>query len=126
MEPNTLPPQSQVTEPAPAAPAPQQPVPQAPPEEEEPQARGVEVKISATGNCWLGVNIDGKEDFSGLIRPGESKEFLGEEKITVTLGSAGAVEVTINGEVQPPLGRVGDVVTFEAVKDTSEAIITRR
>ncbi|WP_406678481.1 helix-turn-helix domain-containing protein [Moorella sp. ACPs] len=120
------PPQPQVTEPAPVTPAPQQPVTQPPPVGTTPQVQGVEVKVRASGDCWMGAEVDGKKDFAGILKAGESRVLQGKEKITVTLGSAGAVEVTINGQVQPPLGRVGDVVTFEATKDSSQAKITRK
>jgi hypothetical protein len=36
------------------------------------------------------------------------------------------VEVTVNGEVQPALGQVGDVVTFEATKDASQVKIIKK
>ncbi|CEP68708.1 Domain of unknown function DUF4115 [Moorella glycerini] len=115
-----------VTEPAPVTPEPQQPVAQPPPAATTPRAQGVEVKIRASGDCWVGVTIDGKNDFTGTLKAGENKVFQGKEKIIVTLGSAGAVEITVNGQVQPPLGRVGDVVTFEATKDSNQARITRK
>lgn len=112
-----------VTEPAPATPAPVTPVqPASPPS----QVQGVEVKIRATGNCWVGAVVDGKADFSGTLKPGDEKVFQGKDKVSVTLGSAGAVEVTLNGQVQPPLGKAGSVVTFEADKGANQLRIIKK
>lgn len=120
------PPPPPVMEPAPENPAPQQPATQPPPVTPPPRAEGVEVQFKASGNCWVGVTIDGKNDFNGTLKSGEDRVFQGKEKITVTLGSAGAVAITVNGQVQPSLGRVGDVVTFEATKDSSQVRIIKK
>ncbi|OIQ58864.1 cytoskeleton protein RodZ [Moorella thermoacetica] len=112
-----------VTQPAPATPVPVTPVqPTSPPS----QAQGVEVKIRATGNCWVGAVVDGKADFSGTLKSGDEKVFQGQDKVSVTLGSAGAVEVTFNGQVQPPLGKAGSVVTFEADKGANQLRIIKK
>lgn len=118
-----------VTEPAPGTPPPvtsQPPVtPQQPPAP-PPQVQGVEIKVKATGDCWVGAAVDGKNNFSGTLKAGEEKTFQGQDKISVTLGSAGAVEVTLNGQVQPPLGKRGDVVTFEADKGANQLRIIKK
>lgn len=112
-----------VTEPAPATPAPVTPVqPASPPS----QVEGVEVKIRATGDCWVGAVVDGKADFSGMLKPGDEKVFQGRDKVSITLGSAGAVEVTLNGQVQPPLGKMGSVVTFEADKGANQLRVIKK
>ncbi|MGI9952506.1 RodZ domain-containing protein [Moorellaceae bacterium AZ2] len=83
-----------------------------PPPAQAPQVSGVEVKVYVREReCWIGVRIDGQDSFSGTLKAGETRSFRGEESITLTLGSAGVAEVTVNGEVLPPLGRVGEVVT---------------
>ncbi len=110
-------------EPAPVNPPPAaQPPPATPP----PRAEGVEVRVKASGDCWVGVTIDGKSDFNGTLQFGADRVFQGKEKVTITLGSAGNVEVTVNGQVQPALGRVGEVVTFEAAKDASQVKIIKK
>jgi cytoskeleton protein RodZ len=95
------PPQGQVSPPSPVPPS---PLP--------PPISGVEVKVYIKEKeCWIGVKIDGKDSFSGLLKAGETKTFHGDKEITLTLGSAGVAEVTVNNQVLPPLGRVGEVVT---------------
>lgn len=86
------------------APSPSLPVP--------PQINGVEVKVQIKEReCWIGVKVDGKDSFSGLLKAGEVKTFRGDREVTLTLGSAGVAEVTVNNQLLPPLGKVGEVVT---------------
>ncbi|MEW8959766.1 MAG: RodZ domain-containing protein [Moorella sp. (in: firmicutes)] len=118
--------QPQVTLPEPGPSSPQPPQSVVPPVSSPPRFQGVEVTIKSNGNCWVGATVDGKDDFSGILKAGESRVLQGKEKIVVTLGSAGAVEVTVNGQLQPSLGRVGEVVTFEADKDSTQAKVTRK
>ncbi|GFN23792.1 MAG: helix-turn-helix domain-containing protein [Thermoanaerobacteraceae bacterium] len=95
----------------PAAPPPA-PSPSEPPPSQVPEISGVEVKVYVREQeCWIGVRVDGKDTFSGTLRAGDTRTFRGDEAITLTLGSAGRAEVTVNGEVLPPLGKVGEVVT---------------
>lgn len=76
----------------------------------EPPKEKVELTIKATGNCWTDVVIDGTGSFTGTLRAGDEKTFQGQEEIKITLGSAGVVELTVNGQGWPPLGKPGDVV----------------
>lgn len=90
--------------------SPPTPVPPSPPP--LPPISGVEVKVYIKEReCWIGVRIDGKDSFSGLLKAGDAKTFRGDKEITLTLGSAGVAEVTVNNQVLPPLGKVGEVVT---------------
>ncbi|HBT46387.1 MAG TPA: hypothetical protein DEA73_00680 [Peptococcaceae bacterium] len=91
---------------------PPSPPPVEPPPAQVPEVRGVEVKVYVREReCWIGVRVDGRDAFSGTLRAGDTRTFRGDEAITLTLGSAGVAEVTVNGELLPPLGRVGEVVT---------------
>ncbi|HHP50702.1 MAG TPA: DUF4115 domain-containing protein [Moorella mulderi] len=86
----------------------------------------MEVSIKTTGDCWIGVKVDGKEDFSGTLRAGDSKTFSGKEKINMILGNAGAAEISINGQPQPPPGRKGEVVSLEVIKGPEGVKVTKR
>lgn len=104
---------SQVVSPPPPSPSPPPP----------PKVSGVEVKIYIKeSQCWIDVKVDGKGVFAGILKGGESRTFHGDREITFTLGNAGVAEVTVNNEVLPPLGKVGEVITrtFTAPGATSE------
>ncbi len=75
------------------------------------QTEGLELLISADyGNCWIKVTADGQTtDFT--LSKGGSKTIVANEYITIKLGSAGAVRLTLNGQEQPALGQIGDVVS---------------
>ncbi len=108
----------QTEEPSPS-PSPRISVPQEPSplthdsEENKEKELGVELKLVATEECWVLVRQDGKEIFSGIMRPGETKTFRAKETIWLKLGNAGGVEVYFNGKKVPSLGRRGEVVTKE-------------
>lgn len=72
----------------------------------------VDVLLDSYG-CWLEVYVDGQEDFRGQMRPGETRTWVGRERIAMHVGNAGGVEVTVNGALQGPLGAPGQVVDVE-------------
>jgi len=63
------------------------------------------LSIAATrGNSNIDVVIGGVHVYKGPIFQGESKSFVGETSISVFLGNAGDLDLTLNGEKLAPLG----------------------
>jgi cytoskeletal protein RodZ len=61
--------------------------------------------IAATrGNSNIDVVIGGVSVYKGPLFQGESKSFVGENSISVYLGNAGDLDLTLNGEKLAPLG----------------------
>ena len=61
--------------------------------------------IAATrGNSNIDVVIGGASVYKGPLFQGESKSFVGETSISVYLGNAGDLDLTLNGEKLAPLG----------------------
>ena len=61
--------------------------------------------IAATrGNSNIDVVIGGVSVYKGPLFQGESKSFVGETSISVYLGNAGDLDLTLNGEALAPLG----------------------
>lgn len=80
----------------------------------EPDTSGVSVTVIVReDNCWIGVTIDGQNDFQGTLKAGESRTFTGQGSIKIKYGNAGVVEVIANGEQVYPLGNIGQVITRE-------------
>ncbi len=76
----------------------------------------IEVEIRALTDsygCWLDVYVDGQEDFRGLLRPGESRTWIGRDRIAMHVGNAGGVIAIVNGQLQGPLGAPEQVVDVE-------------
>ena len=79
------------------------------------------LKVSAIELTWIQANLDGGEVKEALMRPGDVVLWTGVDKITVTLGNAGGVDVEVNGKAQEPFGKRGEVVRDVVV--TSAGII---
>ena len=75
------------------------------------------LSIAATrGNSNIDVVIGGVHVFKGPLFQGESKSFVGEVSISVYLGNAGDLDLTLNGEKLAPLGERNQEIrkTFRA------------
>ena len=75
------------------------------------------LSIAATrGNSNIDVVIGGVHVFKGPLFQGESKSFVGEISISVYLGNAGDLDLTLNGEKLAPLGERNQEIrkTFRA------------
>ncbi len=89
--------------PADASPTPPLPTPL-------PNYTGVNVIVRAEQRAWLRVTVDGAEAFTGLMRPGDSKEFSGQQVVEVVTGNGLGTRVIWNGRDQGTLGEIGEVV----------------
>ena len=75
------------------------------------------LSITATrGNSNIDVVIGGASVYKGPLFQGESKSFVGESSISVYLGNAGDLDLTLNGEKLAPLGERNQEIrkTFRA------------
>ena len=68
------------------------------------------IELVAHGDCWTLVNIDGKDTYNGTLKNGDKKTITAKNKVVLTLGSAGAVEVYRGGKSLGRLGEIGEVV----------------
>ena len=78
---------------------------------------GVELTLELDGGpSWMRVIVDGVTEVEGEQPDGESLTFSADETITVRIGDAGVVNVTVNGEDRGTLGARSEVVdqTFTA------------
>jgi cytoskeleton protein RodZ len=78
---------------------------------------GVELTLELDGGpSWMRVIVDGVTELEGEQPDGTTLSFSADESITVRLGDAGVVQVTVNGEDRGTLGRRSEVVdqTFTA------------
>ena len=74
---------------------------------------GVSVKVSAvSGASWLFVSdSNGTTLYSGQIRNSQTLNFSATTRISLKVGNAGAVEVSVNGKSAQQIGKAGEVVT---------------
>lgn len=71
------------------------------------------VKIKPDQKAWIQVRVDGEEKLAGILTGGQQQSFTAQDTIYIKVGNAAAVDVTINGKNQEPLGGSGDVVEKE-------------
>jgi cytoskeleton protein RodZ len=75
------------------------------------------VGLSATEACWLSVSVDGTRLPSRTLGAGERVEFPVNQSITMTVGNAGALDMSLNGKPAKALGGAGQVVTTTIAAD---------
>jgi len=74
---------------------------------------GVSVKVAASrGNSWLFVSdANGTTLYSGQIRSGQNLNFSSSTRVSLKVGNAGAVDVSVNGKGAQQIGDDGEVIT---------------
>lgn len=84
--------------------------------------RGVEVSAKFTGRCWIQAVTDGKVVYEGTAEPNQTLSWKGADRIAVTVGNAGAVDIVYNGHSLGRLGKEGDVVEKRFTRDKVEDV----
>jgi RodZ C-terminal domain/Helix-turn-helix domain len=69
----------------------------------------VVLNLSATERTWLSVTSEGKEVFSGILQPSETKTLTGLEKAKMKVGNAGGLDIRWHGKEIGPIGESGQV-----------------
>jgi cytoskeleton protein RodZ len=72
---------------------------------------GLSMEMAPTAVCWVSVNADGEQVFSGLMNAGDKRTVTAKEQISLNVGDAGAFAYTLNGRSGKPLGAPGAVVS---------------
>ena len=66
------------------------------------------------GKTWIGIiDATGKQVFDGQVKSGESQSFTSAVDLSVTIGNAAAVKVSLNGSDLGVPGGYGEVVHFK-------------
>jgi|SRR5579872_4201580 len=71
------------------------------------------VAIRASEPVWVSINTDGAHAYSGTIEGNQSKQFDAARRMTVLVGNAGALEVSLNGKPVAPFGQRGEIRKLE-------------
>lgn len=67
------------------------------------------LRVQAKAKTWLHVTIDDQPMKRLFLRPGQSLEWSAERGFTLSLGNAGAVQLILDGQELPPLGKAGQM-----------------
>src|SRR5581483_2331471 len=69
----------------------------------------VVLNLSATEKTWISIMADGKQIFSGVLEPSQTKTLRGVEVAKMKVGNAGGLDVRWNGKPIGPIGPRGQV-----------------
>ena len=69
-----------------------------------------QLRVQAKEQAWLRVTIDGHRTQALLLQPGQSAQWSAESAFVLILGNAGGIELTLDGQRLPPLGKSGQVI----------------
>ncbi len=83
--------------------------------------RGVELSIEVTARTWAQVLVDGVKIYEGTLEVGDRRSWEGAQRVLLRVGNAGGVIITLNGELLGPLGKPGEVMDKEWVKQEPTA-----
>lgn len=78
------------------------------------------IEMAATGWCWVAAETDGERVMYRLVEPGEQLVFEAHRMISLRLGDAGSVTLSINDGARRSPGRDGEVVELEVTPDNVE------
>lgn len=73
------------------------------------ETNGVVLNLSATERTWLSITSNGKQIFSGVMEPSQTKTLTGLEGAKILVGNAAGLEVMWNGKPIGPIGPRGQV-----------------
>jgi len=74
------------------------------------------LELEALEITWVVVRSDDRPPHEALLQPGERALWRAHDRFLLTLGNAGGVKVTLNGEPQGPFGEAGAVVRDLEIK----------
>jgi len=80
------------------------------------------LNLSATDEVWLSVTANGKEVFSGVLKPSQTKTLTGIEAAQMKVGNAGGLDVRWNGNAIGPIGPRGQVCTVVLTPENFEIL----
>ena len=110
-------------------------VPQAPPEPSpmvasavppaSDAAHAVRVSFAASQPVWLSINCDGRQAFSGTLEGSQTRVFDAATKMTVLIGNAGGLTISLNGKQVGPIGAQGEIQLLELTPNGAHVVQRR-
>ena len=85
-----------------------------------PVVNGAEVTAVFNEDCWTEVKVDGNVVLSETVKKGSNLNWKGNNQIDITVGNAGAIDITFNNQPVGKLGDIGAVVTKSFVTPNAQ------
>jgi len=67
----------------------------------------IKLGIHAREDCFIQLKTDGKIQFQNILKKGRSENWQAKDKMELSLGNAGVVELEVNGKIIASLGKRG-------------------
>lgn len=81
--------------------------------------------IRTRDDSWMHVKIDGKVVFHALLKKNKTESWKAKEKIELSLGNAGVVDIELNGKAIPPVGKKGQAVKNILITKSEGLVVPR-
>ena len=82
----------------------------------------LQVVLNASEEAWVSVTVDGKQVFTGVLRPNDRREINAAEKVKVVTGNAGGLVISLNGKDLNTFGPRGQVRTVELTRAGAQVV----
>lgn len=69
----------------------------------------VQAMVELTGESWMQITVDGKQEYEGTAKKGYKKTWAAKRSLVIQVGNAGAVSVAYNHGEAKTLGALGEV-----------------
>ena len=83
----------------------------------------LELDVEATRACWVTASADATRVIYRVLQPGERVQARG-RVLTLRVGDAGALRLTVEREPAKPLGASGEVVTVRITRENYRSLLT--
>jgi len=80
------------------------------------------VQLRASGEVWVRMIVDGGSPQQAILQVGNQRTVQARERVQLTVGSAGAITLVVNGQEQGPLGALGEVRHVQVERDGWKAL----
>jgi cytoskeleton protein RodZ len=90
----------------------------------ESNPEGLILGIDATEQCWLSVVSGDATLYKGLLYPQQTKKFPLQKGLKLTMGNAGGIKLSVNGQPFIAVGKLGEVRVLEIRPDNYQGFLT--
>jgi cytoskeleton protein RodZ len=81
------------------------------------EAGALHIALTAEEPTWVRATANGKVVFSGIIQAKETKALSAPDTVTLRIGNAGGVAISLNGKAIPAIGPKGQVRVVQVSPD---------
>jgi len=82
------------------------------------------IALTAEEPTWVRATAHGKVVFSGIIQAKETKDLSAPDTVTLRIGNAGAIAISLNGKAIPSVGPRGQVRVVQLSPDGAVQVVT--